>query len=355
MLPYLLIFFSLYSSIIYDRTKFEKLVFVFLSFVLFIFSAFRVGGTGPADYDAYLRLYSKVASWENVVDPTIHAEAGFRILSYVGNAAGFDGQFIIFSMALLSAFPIMWVIHKYSCYRIISLLVWMPYFLTMNMHASRVSVAAAFGLLFIINYYYSKKIISLLFLLLAISFHSSAICLLLVFLTKLTYRQLMSVFCISIFFGFTMNPLILIADAFKLVGLDIISWMIVSYISSDDYGYPMKFYDPRIILGVVTIFLIYNIRKSIVDAFDNYVFKLFFIGMILIILFSSVTIIAWRLSYFYLISCVLVIPLICKYYNYRFSVSLGYIRVMSNFYSLIYVLYVFPIVYNAQSYGFYLG
>lgn len=355
MLPYIGVLLLLFYSVIFDRTKYEKVVFLSLSLMLIVFCAFRVGGTGPADYDAYLRLYTKVASWESVIDPTIHAELGFRILSFIGNVSGFEGQFIIFSMALLSMMPIFWLINKYSYYPIVSLLFWVPYFLTMNMHASRVSVAASFGFLFIVSFYKSNKFTCITFFLLAFLFHSSAICLLFIFLTRFSFRTLGSFIILALFFGIALNPLFLIADIFKIIGMDHIAWLIKSYISSEDYGYPMKLYDPRIILSLMSVFLIYNIRKSINHSFDFYIFKVFLVGVILMVAFSSVTIIAWRLSYFYLISCVLVIPLVCKYYNFRLFISFGRIRIMSLLYSFIYTLYTLPIILGAQPYKFYIG
>lgn len=355
MFPYLFFTMILFFSTIYDKSKVEKLVFQVLSLLLLMFSALRVGGTGPADYDAYLRLYSKVISWNSVIDPTIHAELGFRILSFVGNSAGFEGQFIIFSMALLSAIPVLWLIRKYSYYPIISLLFWFPYFLTMNMHASRLSVAASFGFLFIISFYKSSKFKCVMFFLLALLFHSSAICLLFIFFTRFTYRTLVSFIALAFLLGSVLNPLFLIADVFTYIGMEQVAWSIKSYMSSEDYGYPMKLYDPRIVLSLMTVFLIYNIRKSISHSFDSYMFKVFFVGVLVMISFSSVTIIAWRLSYFYLISCVLVIPLVCKYYNIRFFDSTGCIRIMSLFYSFIYVLYALPVILGAQPYKFYIG
>lgn len=355
MLPYISLLVLVFHSIIYDRTKYQKIAFFSLSFVLLIFCALRVGGTGLGDYDAYLRLYTKVIDWDDIIDPTIHAELGFRILAYFGNANGFESQFIISSMAILSIIPILWSINKYSCYPMGSLLFWMPYFLTMNMHASRVSVAAGFGLVFMISFYKKTGLLSLLFFLLAFAFHSSAICLLLVFFTRFSFRTLLSFIVFAILLGLIINPLFFIADIFTFLGAEKIAWLIRAYLSSEDYGYPMKMYDPRIFLSLITVFLIYNIRKTIRHSFDIYIFKIFLVGVLLIICFSSVTIIAWRISYFYLVSCVLVIPLVCKYYNFRFVNSIGPIRIMSLCYSVLYVLYALPIILGAQPYELYIG
>jgi len=223
----------------------------------------------------------------------------------------------------------------------------------MNMHASRVSVAAGFGLFFIASIYHSKKISSLVFLTLAIMFHNSAICLCLIFLTRLSYQKLLILLILAIFVGVIINPLSFIVNFFDVIGLTNFSWMITSYTASEDYGYPMRLYDPRIALSLITALLIYNIRESLNNDFENYILKVYFIGVLLMVTFSSVTIIAWRVSYFYLISCVLVIPIICKYYNNRFFNSTQRAGIMSITYSLVYILYTLPIIFGAQVYDFY--
>lgn len=71
----------------------------------------------------------------------------------LGHSLGLGEQYIIVAMATLALIPVTYIIYKYSPYKILSLLIWMPYFLAMNMQTSRTSVAAAFGLLFMILYY----------------------------------------------------------------------------------------------------------------------------------------------------------------------------------------------------------
>lgn len=75
---------------------------------------------------------------------------------------GLGEQYIIVAMATLALIPVTYIIYKYSPYKILSLLIWMPYFLAMNMQTSRTSVAAAFGLLFMILYYKKKMACSII-------------------------------------------------------------------------------------------------------------------------------------------------------------------------------------------------
>ena len=152
MTPYFTLLFTLAIATLFDGKKIDKILFIILTFVMLLFSAFRVGGVGLGDYDAYLRLYLLTDTFEKVINPEVHAEIGFRFISFLGNFFGFGEQYIIIVMAMLALIPVAYMIYKYSPYKILSLIVWMPYFLTMNMHSSRTSVAASFGLLFISLY-----------------------------------------------------------------------------------------------------------------------------------------------------------------------------------------------------------
>ena len=353
MFPYLTILLLVLMSVIYDKSKVEKPIYYLLCIILLFFSAFRVGGTGPDDYDVYLRLYSHVKSWIDVIDPDIHAEIGFRLLSYFGNIFSLDPQFIIIAMALLAFVSISLVISKQSYYPILSLLIWLPYFLTMNMHSSRVSVSAGFGLLCINAYIHSNKFRTAVFFFIALSFHSSALILLILPLTKLSYRTLIGTLFFATMLATLLNIFSAIASVFSTLGYSKIAWAIENYQSSSDYGYSMSIYDPRILLSLLICLLIYNIRHSINVKVDHYYFKTYYIGTIILIAFSSVTILSWRLSYFYLITSVLVVPKISYYYNVRLFKSLNHVRLMTLFMSIIYAIYTVSFIVIAQPYSFY--
>ncbi|MGP5271845.1 EpsG family protein [Psychrobacter faecalis] len=353
MFPYLTILSLVLMSAIFDKSKVEKPIYYLLCITLLFFSAFRVGGTGPEDYDVYLRLYSHVKSWIDVIDPNIHAEIGFRLLSYFGNIFNLDPQFIIIAMAFLAFGSVFLVVSKQSYYPILSLLIWLPYFLTMNMHSSRVSVSAGFGLLCINAYMHSNKLRTAIFFFTAVSFHSSALILLILPLTKLSYRTLIGMLLIAIVLGNLLNIFPAIESVFSFLGYSRIAWAIEAYQTSSDYGYAMSLYDPRILLCLLICLLIYNIRHSVNLNIDHYYFKTYYIGTIILIAFSSITILSWRLSYFYLITSVLVIPKISYYYNIRLFESLSHVRLMTLFMSIVYAAYTILFISIAEPYSFY--
>lgn len=353
MTPYLVVSTFLLLLTLFDRSKLETLFFWVISSILLIFSAFRIGGTSTGDYDNYLFFYSLFTDFQDAVRGIGNVEIGFRMLSYIGNTFHFEGQFIIAAMAFLSFVPIVFLVKKYSFYPIASLVFLMPYFLTMNMHSSRTSVAAALGLLAIHYFYKSNRALYILFFLLAFSFHSSAICLLLILLTKLDYRKLLMLLVISFIISIFVSLLPIIAALLDLLGLGSIANKITSYQVSERFGYKMAIYDPRIILNTIICLLIYNIKGSVSSDCINFYYKTYFIGTIILITFSSLTIVAWRVSYFFLITAVLVLPALSKHYNTRFFESLSTKRLMSTMLVFVYFLYFLPIILTAQPYEFY--
>lgn len=353
MLPYMAITVLLVFSTLFDKTKLETVIFWIFSAVLLAFSAFRIGGTGEGDYYNYLYFYSLITDWKDIFESRVNAEIGFRFFSYLGNMFNFDGQFIIIVMAILSLLPLSILIKKYSYYPIASYVFLMPYFLTMNMHTSRTAVSASFGLVFIHLYYKERKTLAAIFFMAALSFHSSAICLLLILLTRLSYRKLLILLTISFVIGTVLNPLNLIAELFNVMGLSRFAIKVISYQGSSEFGYNINVYDPRIIINFLICLLIYNTRNSVNNEQDIFYFKIYFVGTITLIAFSSLAIVAWRISYYYLISATFVLPSLCKYYNYQIFQSLQAKRMMSAFMLFIYFIYSLPLIIGAEPYEFY--
>lgn len=352
MFPYILLLVAILLMTLFDGKKYDKIIFSLLVVWMFIFAAFRVGGTGTGDYDAYLRLYSLTDTFEKVINPEIHAEIGFRILSFFGNFLGFSGQYIIVVMAFLSIIPVTYVIYKYSPYKILSLLVWMSYFLTMNMHSSRTSVAAAFGLLFLISF--AKRNTSILYFIIACLFHYSSFVLIGVFLAKVRLKRFLRISVLSLIIFLLISPFDLLIRFLDLIGIHRLSGFIQIYLESGDYGYKMPIYDPRILLGILVSLLILNIKNSFIKDFEISFYKIFLIGVLLMMVFSDVTIMAWRTSYYFLLIGVILIPLMAEKYNIKFQSSIGVKRLMSFVFVLIYLLYTTPLIMKAEPYEFFL-
>ncbi|MGX2966540.1 EpsG family protein [Ursidibacter sp. B-7004-1] len=352
MLPYIALVSSITIMTLFDKKRGGHFIFFALVSWMFVFSAFRVGGTGSGDYEAYLRLYNSIDSWEKVINPDVHTELGFRIISLGGNLLGAPEQFIIVTMAILSVFPVIYIIYKYSPYKILSLLIWMPYFFTMNMHASRTSVAAGFGVLFFIFYFQRYVLLMLCSFVLSVSFHTSALVLLLVILSKLSFRMLFWVTIMVLILSLLITPIQILINFLHFLGFLEISSSIEAYIISDDYGYSMSLYDPRIIIGIIIVLLIYNNRKLCENYFKLDYFKLYVIGMIIMLLCSDVTIMSWRVSYFFLIISVIVLPWIAKMYDDKINEKIKVNRLMSLIIGFAYILYTLPIIWGAKPYEF---
>lgn len=352
MIPYFVLLIFIIGMTFFDGNKIDKILFIITSIWMFFFSALREGGTGSGDYEEYLKIYSKIYSWEKVINPDVHTEMGFRIMSFLGNYLEFPGQFIIVVMAILSFFPVAITIYKYSPYKILSLLVWMPYFLTMNMHSSRISVAAAFGLLFFISFINRSFKASLLYFLLALSFHTSSLVLISVLLLKIDYRYIHKILLFSFIVFIFISPFDILIEVSKILGGDKVATFIQIYVLSEEYGYPMPIYDYRILLGIGVVFLILNIKQNKQTNFEKYIYKIYLLGVFFIILFSGVTIMAWRVSYYFLLSSVIVIPYLSKKYNIKIKREIGTKRLMNILFLSLYVLYSIPLIIRSQPYKF---
>lgn len=336
----------------YDRTNVRNYIFYITSAFLFFVASFRGNGTGLADYDAYIRIYLGIADWADVVNPTEHVEIGFRILSYIGNYFELGGQYIIFMMGLISFVPVVYVINRYSPYKMLSLLVWFPYFMSMNMHSARTSVAVAFGLLFFITVYKKRRLASFFLFALSIGFHTTLALLSAVVLTRIKLTSLILLFVFCFLFSFFIGFPTLFANALSAVGLDVLSFRFLNYVNSEHYGYPMRIYDPRIMITTFAVYLIFLMRNKISDSLHVYFFKIFVIGAIFLVVFMDVTLLAWRLSYIYLIVGVLVVPYLLRYLLLNLVESQRVLCILlPSLYSVLSLL----IAFSAQPYKIFLG
>lgn len=352
MFPYLILLFAIAFSTLFDGKKLDKIIFIIFVLWMFILSAFRIGGTGEGDYDAYQRFYLAIDTFDKVINPDLHVEIGFRVLSFLGHLAGFSEQYIIIVMAALALIPVSYVIYRYSPYKLLSLLIWFPYFLTMNMHSSRTSVAAAFGLLFLLFLYEKKVFGALLSLMISVSFHSSSFILILAFLTTVSLKNLFFFSILIIPFSLLLSPLDMLMSILDIIGLDNISNSIRLYISSDDYGYPMVIYDPRILLNFGIVILIFLYRNTLFGYFKGYYSKLYIIGLILMLFFSNVVIMSWRVSYYFLLTGVIAIPFLLQVVNINIQRKYNVRRIMSIIFMFIYVFYSVSIIINSLPYKF---
>lgn len=118
------------------------------------------------------------------------------------------------------------------------------------------------------------------------------------------------------------------------------------------FGYSISLYDPRIVLCVIISFLGFRIRNNL-SAFNSYYLKIFMIGVLVLISFSEVVIMAWRSSYYFLLSGVIVIPFLAKYYNIKVYSKVKLKMSLSVFFILSYGSYLVWLIIRGQPYSFF--
>lgn len=351
MYPYIItVLISAFGSFFY-RKKYDLLISDFLFIILLSLVSLRGSGFGLADYENYKSFYSLVLTWNDVITTSVPAEIGFRFFSYIGNQLEFGPQFIIAIMGLLSTTPIYYLIRKYSEYKVLAIYFWLPYFLTFNMHTSRTAVAAGLGVLFIHFFFRKKYFLSLLLFLSAFSFHKASLVLLLVLLSvfsiKIVFITLIMAFWFTAFFA----PLDFAIYFLNKFGMGALSNKVSAY-RGGYFGYSISLYDPRIVLGVIISFLGFRIRNNL-SAFNSYYLKIFMIGVLVLISFSEVVIMAWRSSYYFLLSGVIVIPFLAKYYNIKVYSKVKLKMSLSVFFILSYGSYLVWLIIRGQPYSFF--
>lgn len=289
--------------------------------ILFVFAAFR--GNGDVDYFNYKEYSLLFQNLNSVLFEHKFIEIGFRILSFFVNIINLDSQFVIIIMNLISISSVCFAIYKLSDDKMLSVVLFLPFYFQLDMHSSRTAVAASLGLLTFYFYYKEMFFKSLLTLLFAISFHKTAVIILipLVF----TNRKLLSF--ISDYFSIILIGLLwlfknfvslieLLVQVLKYLHFDVIAYKIESYASSQ-FGKPFSLVDPRLLLAfLIFISLVYlknskgfsnNIGKFL--KLYNLVLAVAFTNILFYILFSDVTILAVRFSHYYNMITLISIPL----------------------------------------------
>ncbi len=293
-----------------------RVYFPFLFVLMFVFVGFRYGGTGTADYFNYLSFYDLTADFNDVVKPRVPVEIGFRFFSFIGNYFNLPSQFIILIMAFFSLLPIFYISYKYSLSIYFSLIVAFPFILAFSMQSSRSSVAMGFGLLFIISLVNKQSVISFVFFLLACSFHisSSALVLCLVLLINLRLRYFIFLLLVSISLVLFSDIFLVLSSVFSALGLSLLSAKVIGYAAGSEWGYSMPLYDPRVLLQILIALagvLAYKRYKNEFSYFYISLLKAQIMGLAIMILFSSSTIISWRISSLFFISEIILVPYIC--------------------------------------------
>lgn len=313
MWPYILVILIIFILQFKSNNKEkEKCQFYIGVIILFFFAAFR--GVSNGDYTAYLKLGKEVDSVHKIFNNNTHMEIGYSILYYFINLFHFPEQSIIIAMNLISLYFVTKFINQYSLNKNLSLLLFLPLYFQFDMHAARTAVAisiSTIGITYVLQRHIFKFCIAIFF---ATLFHSSAaIVLPIYFFMNININLFIGVItilgsmCYVYFVGLDKTVLLI----FQKLNLQNFYVRYYHYVNDNDFGYRFSLIDPRLLYCI----FIYIISKKVLKKatrIENFFINCSLANVLIMILFSEHTIFACRLSAFYNIYSIILVPIILK-------------------------------------------
>ena len=309
--------YAINSMVDFDKKKQIKYAAGLMFLTFFIFAGLR--GSGDADYYNYLYFAKDIGTDLSKVFSSYPVEIGFRISSYLINLLGISRQAIIILMNLLSIVPTAYICLKESENPFLSAIIFLPIFIQFDMQTSRTASSIGLGFLSIYLFSKNKKIKSILALLLALSFHKSAVILLPFFvLMQIDLSKGFEIIgmglslLISIF---SKQVLMIVGKILGSIGMGTMSVKIMNYTFEGRFAKEMSFVDPRILFALFLFLtsLIYFNKKQIKKmSIEDISIKAIWFCTIVLLVFRSSTAIAFRFSNFFGIFQLLYIPILVK-------------------------------------------
>lgn len=344
-------------SLIDFKNKYQKNLGALLMFgLMFVFAAIR--GSGDGDYYNYLWFAKDIGTdFSKVMNFSYPVEFSFRFFSYFINLIGASRQWVIVLMNFLSIGPVVYVTLKKSANPFLSALIFLPIFLQFDMQTSRTATAMGLGLMAIFMQTERKRIKSLIFLLLAISFHRSAL-ILLPFLLYLeidisNFTKIFLVLASFVLSVFSKLLFKIIAKILQVGGMARMATKVISYTFEGKFAYAMKLYDPRIIFGLLLFIMsiMYFDKKSFdKHSMESASIKAIFFGLVVMLIFRSSTAIAFRFSAFFNLMQIFFIPLVIKEIKYKDSLACFLLILSIGVFILPYAIYI---MIDAPAYDFF--
>lgn len=311
---------------------------------LFLFAALR--GNGDGDYFTYLEYSKKIVTLSDVFDHSFPMEIGFRWISYFVNFLEMNSQWVIVIMNFIALFLVGHFIYKYSEDKLLSILLYYPLFLQFDMHATRTAVAIAITT---VAFQYSNegKWIKFAFsVFLAICFHQSALIFVILIAVRKVYlsnRAMIAIIAGSYIFNMLFSVDQVIYDLLRLMGLKTFATKYNIYMNSEEFGYAFKLTDIRLLLfiGILICVCIFLKKRN---SFENRLVNCLVINILALLFFHEHTLLAMRLSSFFNIYTILLIPVIIEKIKIVFSFGEYKIRSMKIAMILTYLIYIYGLL-----------
>lgn len=305
------------NSLTSFRDKKQKNMAAYLMFaIMFIFAAVR--GSGDGDYYNYLWFAKDIGTdFAKVMNFSYPVEFSFRLFSYLINTLGISRQWIIVIMNVFSILPVALLTVKKSKNPFLSAIIFLPIFIQFDMQTSRTASSIGLGLL-CIDYFVEKNWIkSLIFFVLSLSFHRSAV-ILLPFLFFLCFEMGRAFKILTGGLGlvisvFSARVFRLLASILQALGMGRMATKVITYTFSGRFADSLAFYDPRIIfaLALFVTSLMYFDKKSFGKfSLEEASIKAMWFSLVVLLVFRSSTAIAFRFSTYFTILQMIYIPLV---------------------------------------------
>lgn len=312
MWPYLCLIFFILILQIRNRTKSADSVFFgFGVLLLFWFAALR--GNGSGDYFTYLERATYVNTIQDVLNNNVHMEIGFRMLSYLVNMLRLPAQFVIMAMNLISIACMTKFIRTYSPDKCLSLLLFLPLYFQFDMHAARTACAISISALGITYAYQRRFLRFCITIFMASLFHQTAVIVFVVYLLVDMDINLI------VGLGGILGAMVFV----KVIGTDRIILRLLrsfwetgalrysGYVNSERYGYPFSLLDPRLWL-MILIFIAAKLFCRDAGKKEKMFINCCYANIVCMIIFSEHTFICYRLSAFFNVYSVILVPMITE-------------------------------------------
>lgn len=306
MIPYLIIFSVVIASVVWVEYKEEdtKKCFISLFVIILLFSGLR--GNGNGDYFKYLELYDQYNRFGSLFYVT-HVEYGFRLLSILLNTLRLPGQSIIFAMSSITLGVSFITIYKGSKDKILSIFLLLPFVLAFDMQTSRNAIAIAIGF-YALSEYKKPSIKYFILLFCGYLFHKTIIILVFypvfdLILGKLNKLKKIILVLIFVLISILFRNHDLVINLVNMLRIPILRQKVSWYLNSE-YFYPFKLYDPRLIILLFELIIIQKLNIKITKKYMIFLW----LNILTLVLLSSYTLLAIRMSAYFNIFQVIIIP-----------------------------------------------
>lgn len=291
----------------FNYRKGQKQISTFIICLIVLFVGLQNYFT--SDYTSYLNHFSEINNFHNVF--TSIYEIGFDLLLLLAKKINFGFQTVLLIIAGISIFLKYYVINKISLWPSVSFIVYFIYFFVYN-DISQIRHGLAIALCFsAILFLKRKKIISLLLIILASSFHTSALFFIPVLIVdniKVNKKTILLFCFMTMIFSFF--------NIYNLIFYLNNTFFHSSYITFKLNSYGVESVFPFMQFGFWfrIIFAAYFAKTSLNTDDDNQLrfFKIYLLGILIYCMTASITILQSRVSVYYMY---MLLPMIGEVFN----------------------------------------